>query len=79
MKPFWLFQLISIPIIFISGIAMFIYDPRLYGFWFNISFFLWNWGSCYYLAPGLEKIFERSLKKEELWTRFKRFVTNVRS
>jgi hypothetical protein len=53
---------------------MFMVNPRLTDFWLNLSFFTWNWGSCYYLAPGMEKAFKRSLEKEELLTVFKRWL-----
>jgi len=74
MRPFIKFQLISIPIITIAGIVLLLINWKFFNFWINTSFFIWNWGSCYYLAPALEKKFEESLEKEELWSRFKKYL-----
>lgn len=75
MGKFWKFQIIFIPIMFVSGVGMMLIDGRLFETWANVSFFIWNWLSCYFITPGLEKSFHKYDNQEDLWTKLK---TNIR-
>ena len=77
MKPFWIFQIIAFLLMAVTGVAVLFYNWKLFETWFNFNFFLWNWGSCYFLAAPLEKKFKKSLEKEELWSVFKRWLGGI--